>query len=139
MTRGWSLHWGRRALTPALSQREREPIPAVPSALMPPRESQDQPRPPLSDSLQEGQCPPRSGSLLGRQHPPRSGSLWGQYPPRSGSLWEGQYPPLSCDLWEGRDQARVSVLLPLGDRIPTAPAFHPLPLGEGWGEGSSLP
>ena len=116
MTRGWSLHWGRRALTPALSQREREPIPAVPSALMPPRESQDQPRPPLSDSLQEGQCPPRSGSL-----------------------WEGQYPPLSCDLWEGRDQAHVSVLLPLGDRIHTAPAFHPLPLGEGWGEGSSLP
>jgi hypothetical protein len=47
-------------------------------------------------------------------------------------------PPRSCFLREGQCQAHISILPPLGARIPTAPAFHPLPLGEGWGEGNRL-
>ena len=104
MMTGWSLHSGTRALTPALSQREREPIPAVPGAL--------------------------AYSRWGSQHQP--------HPPRSSFRWEGQYPLRSYLLRDDRHQAHICVLLPLEATIPTAPAFHPLPLGEGWGEGSRL-
>ena len=53
----------------------------------------------------------------------------GQHQPR---------PPRSCFLREGQCQTHIFILPPRGARIPTAPAFHPLPLGEGRGEGSRL-